>query len=154
MPVRSYIQGFHCFLNRSFVVKTVNDIQIQIICSQPFQCTVNLSVNGFCRQIAKILLRIILCLRIPKLIVFAAFVSTNPLFHKVASRYFGISPVDRHKLNDLGCPVVSDILHHLQRWGRMSHFMTLFLLQKHTLQQMRSRFRPKYFSAEIFNRLF
>ena len=71
MPVRSYIQGFHCFLNRSFVVKTVNDIQIQIICSQPFQCTVNLSVNGFCRQIAKILLRIILCLRIPKLIVFA-----------------------------------------------------------------------------------
>ena len=72
MPVRSYIQGFHCFLNRSFVVKTVNDIQIQILCSQPFQCTANLSVNGFCRQIAKILLRIILCLRIPKLAVFAA----------------------------------------------------------------------------------
>ena len=44
------VQGFHRFFNWGFVVKPVNDIEIQIICSQTLQCAINFSINGFFRK--------------------------------------------------------------------------------------------------------
>src|SRR5258708_6095920 len=44
------IQGFHCFLDRSFVIPAMDLIEINIICPKPLQALVDLAQDRLSRQ--------------------------------------------------------------------------------------------------------
>ena len=42
------MQSLHCFLNRCIIIKSMNNIQIQIICAQPLQSAFDFPHDCFC----------------------------------------------------------------------------------------------------------
>lgn len=44
------IQSLHCLFDGRIIVKTVDNIQIQIVCAKPFQAAVNFPVDSFRRK--------------------------------------------------------------------------------------------------------